>query len=143
MPKKINQSHSSHTVGISWDKIWRFPEMGVPPNHHPFLDAIFPNKNHPLLGTPIDGNPHVTQRHYRRPPSARSATGARPKLWAIASLSWVTSTMERGRTSHPNDWSLETANHMFRKNMYMYTCVYIYIYKYIYMLHVGEQYCDP
>ena len=28
-----------------------FPEIGLPPNH-PFLDGIFPNKNHPAIGVP-------------------------------------------------------------------------------------------
>ena len=28
--------------------------MGVPPNHHPFVHRVFPNKNHPAsLGTPM------------------------------------------------------------------------------------------
>ena len=30
---------------------WGFPKIGVPPNH-PFLDGIFPNKNHPAIGVP-------------------------------------------------------------------------------------------
>ena len=29
---------------------WRIPKIWVPPNHHPFLDGIVPNKNYPLLG---------------------------------------------------------------------------------------------
>ena len=41
--------------------IWWFPEIGVPPNH-PFLDGIFPNKNHPYWGSPIYGTPHFMLR---------------------------------------------------------------------------------
>ena len=34
-------------------RIWRFPEMGVPPDH-PFLDGIFPYKgSNVFLGTPM------------------------------------------------------------------------------------------
>ena len=32
-------------------RIWRFPEMGVPPN--PFLDGIFPYKPSSYWGTPM------------------------------------------------------------------------------------------
>ena len=39
--------------------IWRFPEIGVPPSHHPFVDRIFPSKPSSYWGTPIDGNPHI------------------------------------------------------------------------------------
>ena len=35
-------------------KIWRFSEIGVPPNH-PSIDR-FSIINHPFGGTPIDGN---------------------------------------------------------------------------------------
>ena len=38
--------------------IWRFPEIGVPPNH-PFLDGIFHEISHPIWGTPILGTPHM------------------------------------------------------------------------------------
>ena len=32
---------------------FRFPEMGmVIPSHHPFLDGIFPDINHPAIGVP-------------------------------------------------------------------------------------------
>ena len=45
-----------------WDPtlIWSFPEMGVPPSHHPFLDGMFPYKPSILSfwGAPIYGNPH-------------------------------------------------------------------------------------
>ena len=34
---------------------WRFPEMGVPPNH-PLIVWIFHERNHPFVGTPISGN---------------------------------------------------------------------------------------
>ena len=30
--------------------------------HHPFLDGIFPDKNHRFGGTSIDGNPHIHQK---------------------------------------------------------------------------------
>ena len=36
----------------------RFPEIGGPPVIIPFR-RIFPNKNHPMLGTPISGNPQM------------------------------------------------------------------------------------
>ena len=40
--------------------IWRFPEMGVPPSHHPFLDGILYEINHPAIGgSPILGNLHI------------------------------------------------------------------------------------
>ena len=28
---------------------WGFPKIGVPRNHHPFLDGIFPDKNQPAI----------------------------------------------------------------------------------------------
>ena len=42
--------------------IWAFPEMGVALNH-PFLMG-FSIINHPSLGTPIFGNPHITTNIY-------------------------------------------------------------------------------
>ena len=33
--------------------IWRFPEIGVPPSSHPFLDGIFPYKPTSYWGTPM------------------------------------------------------------------------------------------
>ena len=40
--------------------IWRFPEIGVPPNH-PVIDRIFPDKPS-ILGIPHDyGNPFFVQ----------------------------------------------------------------------------------
>ena len=41
--------------------IWRFPEVEVLPNH-PFRHG-FPPINHPFLGTPIDGNPHICDKY--------------------------------------------------------------------------------
>ena len=36
-----------------WVDIWGFPKKGgIPPNHHPFIDGIFHDINHPLFGTP-------------------------------------------------------------------------------------------
>ena len=35
-----------HFIG----NIWWFPEIA---SHHPFLDWIFPNKNHPAIGVPL------------------------------------------------------------------------------------------
>ena len=29
------------------------------PSHHPYLDGIVPNKNHPFMGTPISGTPYL------------------------------------------------------------------------------------
>ena len=41
----------AHIVEVSWNR-------GTP-SHHPFLDGIFPHKNHPVWGTPIYGKPHI------------------------------------------------------------------------------------
>ena len=30
-------------------QIWRFPEIGLPPVHHPFIDAICHEINHPAM----------------------------------------------------------------------------------------------
>ena len=35
---------------ISW--WWWFPELGVPPSHHPFEDGNFHEMNHPAIGYP-------------------------------------------------------------------------------------------
>ena len=35
-----------------WWWLWRFPSVGVPPSHHPFLDGIFLEINHLCWGTP-------------------------------------------------------------------------------------------
>ena len=43
--------------------IWRFPELGVPPNH-PFIDGIFHEINRPFGGTTIDGNPHMSMHQF-------------------------------------------------------------------------------
>ena len=32
---------------------------GGTPSHHPFLDGMFPNKNHPFWESPINGNPYI------------------------------------------------------------------------------------
>ena len=32
--------------------MWWFPEIGLPPNHHPFRIGIFPEINHPAIGVP-------------------------------------------------------------------------------------------
>ena len=48
--------------------IWCFPPKNrATPSHHPFLDGIFPNKNHPAIkGHPHDyGNPHLIRRYAR------------------------------------------------------------------------------
>ena len=43
---------SHHHLEVSWNR--------ATPSHRPFLDGIFPNKNHPLLGYPHDhGHPHL------------------------------------------------------------------------------------
>ena len=51
--KKVSAAFSM----LPWGSIskWRFPEIGVPPNH-PFIDRIFHEINHPFWGTPILGN---------------------------------------------------------------------------------------
>ena len=49
--------HHFWCLSIKIQAIWRFPEIGVPPNH-PFLDGIFSYKPS-ILGHPIDGNPHI------------------------------------------------------------------------------------
>ena len=40
---------------------------GCTPSHHPFLDGIFPHKNHPAIGVPPwrAGNPHFIINHYQ------------------------------------------------------------------------------
>ena len=46
---------------IIYGYIWWFPEIGVPPVIiHFWLGFSF--RNHPLWGTPIDGNPKTTSR---------------------------------------------------------------------------------
>ena len=42
-------------IRLEATSIWRFPKMGVPPNH-PFWISIV---NHPFWGTPIYGNRHL------------------------------------------------------------------------------------
>ena len=51
---------TSENMGISWQKIWGFPYMGVPP----FLDGVSKGKSHRSKwmmtgGTPISGNLHM------------------------------------------------------------------------------------
>ena len=41
--------------------IWRFPEIGVPPNHHLFI--ICSILNHPIGGTSILGNLHMRTKN--------------------------------------------------------------------------------
>ena len=48
---------SSYCMSISPLFIWRFPEIGVPPNH-PFIDG-FSSMNHPFWGSPIYGSPQT------------------------------------------------------------------------------------
>ena len=45
--------------------IWRFPGMGVPPNH-PNFSGIFPNINHPAIGVA---------------PLMEQSTGQKPDSW--------------------------------------------------------------
>ena len=74
LTKHLDKLHSSihcHRKTNEWTKtsrvrasaevidIWRFPEIGAPPNHL-FLDGIFPHKPS-ILGTSICGNPHIQQ----------------------------------------------------------------------------------
>ena len=52
------------------DEIWAFPESsGVTPSHHPFLDAIFPNKDHPAWSVPISENHSVFWASFSGSPS--------------------------------------------------------------------------
>ena len=55
---KFYQPNSGLRGSKTEDKaIWWFPEMGVPPNLQSLIG--FSTINHPLLGTPILGNPHI------------------------------------------------------------------------------------
>ena len=54
------------TVGKQWSSIsqyliyiWRFPEIGLLPSHHPCINGISHQKNHPFGGIPIYGNPKM------------------------------------------------------------------------------------
>ena len=48
-PGKISEKSED-----SISKIWRCPfRHGGTPSYHPFLDGIFPHKNHSFLGTPM------------------------------------------------------------------------------------------
>jgi hypothetical protein len=38
--------------------IWRFPEIGLPPNH-PYIDGIFHEINHPAMGYPHSSVPQL------------------------------------------------------------------------------------
>ena len=47
---------------LKFESIWRFPEMGVPPNQSKSSILVgFSMMNHPLWGIPIYGNPHLMQ----------------------------------------------------------------------------------
>ena len=41
-----------HFMHFTKTVTWRFPEIKVPRNHHPFLDGIIHEINHPALGVP-------------------------------------------------------------------------------------------
>jgi hypothetical protein len=38
-----------------------FLSHGAAPKHHPFIDGIFHEINHPFLGIHIYGNPHISR----------------------------------------------------------------------------------
>ena len=83
VPERFEYKHRNN-----YKHIWRFPEMGVPPNH-PF-QWDFPLINHPFQGTPIYGNPHIIYiiqtccfsqpfpLHHRTRPRKK---GAPPRPW--------------------------------------------------------------
>ena len=52
-------SHLTSLVGNT-RAIWRFPEIGVPPNHQ--FNGTFHEINHPFWGTPICGNLHMNMK---------------------------------------------------------------------------------
>ena len=47
-------------VLYSYQNIWRFPKIGVPPNH-PFYFRIFHEINDLFGGTPVPGKPHMIE----------------------------------------------------------------------------------
>ena len=57
--------HSKATVSHDFPDL-RVSINGGTPSHHPCLDGIFHDRNHPLLGTPILGNLHLTAEENKR-----------------------------------------------------------------------------
>ena len=53
--------------------IRRFPEMRLPPNHHPFNVRIFASKTHLFWGYPPIGNQHFPTPKFFRPSPIFSA----------------------------------------------------------------------
>ena len=46
-------SSKTESWGFSWEHFWGFPFChGGTPNHHPFIDGFFPEKNNPAIGIP-------------------------------------------------------------------------------------------
>ena len=61
--QRISMDSMDKFIYYKWINIWRFPEIGGTPNHHPFWMGSFPNKNRsflgypPSVGTPKSKNP--------------------------------------------------------------------------------------
>ena len=66
-------AYKSHDMGVSGNR-------GIP-SHHPFLDGIFPNKNHPFLGSPMTS---------WKPPYAHDIAYSTRWCPSSESLSWFT-----------------------------------------------------
>ena len=57
-PKDRNWQHPN--LKNEWEKYGAFLSHRGTPSHHPFIDGMFPEINHPFGGTPSYGKPHIT-----------------------------------------------------------------------------------
>ena len=70
---------------LVFEGIWRFPEIGVPPNH-PIIDG-FSIINHPAMGIPHDyGNPHLVDGFFSDSSSVKSRVLLAPPLEVVPGL---------------------------------------------------------
>ena len=82
--------------------MWRFPEIGVPPVHHPFLMSCS-IRNHPFGGAPMYGNPHVG---WKIPNVRKKSLTARTFHWtfsgqAVKETKTDTTSYTKGVTGRP------------------------------------------
>ena len=126
--------------------IWWFPKIRLTPSHHPFVDGISPNKDHPAIGGfPMGflwfsyglGYPHDHGNHWKPPDlaiSASAASGDPPLelsfimedgvIFEWPGAGWQASDSE----IHPWWFSKET----YQINIYLYIVIYIYTHYTIY-----------
>ena len=114
-----------HLFGSLWlirtYTIWRFPELGVPPDIIHF-HVLFHYKPSILGGTITYGKPHIKSDHPRPPEDPITAAWAElftQELWTI---------------NENNDalWWLELAKSFLHIYIYIHTPIYTYIFIYIY-----------